>query len=218
MLLIPVKNFTNSKQRLSPALTPSERRELAIVMLHDVLAAVAAWTSRPPAALVTSDAIASAAARERGFDIIPDDANRSESDAIALATQVAVERGCSETLVIPADIPLVTAEELERVYAAAPERGIAIVPSAEARGSNAVLRRPADLIPLRFGNDSFQPHMAAARATGLPCVVLELPGIALDVDTPADLAALLAQPARTRSQALLERWHVRERLAAAQPA
>jgi 2-phospho-L-lactate guanylyltransferase len=218
MLLIPVKNFANSKQRLAAALTPEQRRELAIAMLEDVLAAVAAWTPRPPAALVTSDPIASSLARDHGCDVIPDDANRSESDAIELATRVVIARGCSETLVIPADIPLVTAAELARVYAAAPERGMVIVPSAEIRGSNAVLRRPADLIPLRFGNDSFQPHLAAARATGLPCVVLELHGIALDVDNPADLAALLAQPTRTRSQALLDRWNVRERLAAVQPA
>lgn len=218
MLLIPVKNFINSKQRLASALTPDERRELAIAMLQDVLAAVAAWTSRPPAALVTSDSIASSLARAHSFDIIPDNANRSESDAIDMATRVVIERGHSETLVIPADIPLVTAAELERVYAAAPERGIVIVPSAEIRGSNAVLRRPPNLIPLRFGNDSFQPHLATARATGLPCVVLEVPGIALDVDNPADLAALLAQPTRTRSQALLEQWNIRERLATAQPA
>jgi 2-phospho-L-lactate/phosphoenolpyruvate guanylyltransferase len=218
MILVPVKNFENSKQRLSPALTPEERRELAFAMLHDMLDAVAQWQSRPPVALVTSDLIAKELARERGFDIIGDDVNLSETDAIAMATRVTVEHGSVETLVIPADIPLVTAAELERVYAAAPERGIVIVPSAEMRGSNAVLRRPADLIPLRFGNDSFQPHLAAARATGLPCVVLESPGIALDVDTPADLAALLAQPARTRSQALLEQWNVRERLAATQPA
>src|SRR5687767_11447564 len=128
MLLIPVKNFENSKQRLSPALTPDERRELAIAMLHDVLNAVAQWHSRPPVALVTSDPIATAAAREHSFDVIRDDANRSESDAIALATRVAVERGRVETLVVPADIPLVTAAELERVYVAAPERGVVIVP------------------------------------------------------------------------------------------
>jgi 2-phospho-L-lactate/phosphoenolpyruvate guanylyltransferase len=63
-----------------------------------------------------------------------------------------------------------------------------------------VLRRPADLFPLRFGNDSFKPHHAAAQATGKPCVVLKLPGIAVDVDNPEDLQQLASLPGETRAQ------------------
>ena len=61
--------------------------------------------------------------------------------------------------------------------------------------------RPAGLFPARFGNDSFKPHHAAAQATGKPCVVLSLPGIALDVDNPEDLRTLAAAPGETRSNA-----------------
>jgi 2-phospho-L-lactate guanylyltransferase len=63
---------------------------------------------------------------------------------------------------------------------------------------------------LRFGNDSFNPHLAVARATQKPCVVLSLPGIALDVDSPSDLAQLAAAPGETRAQQLIRRWQLTE--------
>jgi 2-phospho-L-lactate/phosphoenolpyruvate guanylyltransferase len=108
--------------------------------------------------------------------------------------------------VIPADIPLIQAWELERITASAPERGSVLVPAADGRGTNAAFRRPAGLFPLRFGNDSFNPHLAAARATGMSCTVLPLPGIALDIDKPVDLRQLAEAPGDTRAQRLARQW------------
>ncbi|MBV9608643.1 MAG: hypothetical protein JO187_03715, partial [Acidobacteria bacterium] len=108
--------------------------------------------------------------------------------------------------------PLITPEEVQAIFECAPPEGIVLVPSASGRGSNGVLRRPGDLIPLRFGNDSFLPHLAAARATGKPVQVLKLPGIGLDVDEPADLLDLLAVHGHTRAQRLLREWRISERL------
>jgi len=68
---------------------------------------------------------------------------------------------------------------------------------------------------LRFGNDSFRPHLAAARATGKPCVVLSLAGIALDIDSPSDLRQLATAPGETRSQQLARRWDLADLLPAA---
>jgi len=64
------------------------------------------------------------------------------------------------------------------------------------------------LFPLRFGNDSFLPHLAAAKATGLPCVVLNLAGIALDIDRPEDLQELAAVGGERRSQTLVRSWNL----------
>ncbi|MDP9263573.1 MAG: hypothetical protein M3O85_04540, partial [Acidobacteriota bacterium] len=138
-----------------------------------------------------------------------------ESAAIARATLALEAQGATSLLVIPGDIPLVTAQELEAIYAAAPPAGTVLVPSRDGRGTNAALRQPTSLFPLRFGNDSFVPHQAAAAATGLPLVVLTLPGIALDVDTPQDLAALVVAPGERRSQVLAREWKLDKRLAAA---
>jgi len=210
MILLPVKNLANAKQRLAPVLDARSRAELARTMLFDVLTTLSKWPDRPEIALVTSDGAAVQLARFFGFSVIPDDENLSETDAIAAATLLCETGGATETLIIPADIPLLQVWELERIFQEAPEEGCVLVPSSDGRGTNAVLRRPAGLFPLRFGNDSFEPHLAAANATQKPSVVLNLPGIALDIDLPADLHELLASPGETRSQRLLRRWNVDE--------
>jgi len=206
VILVPVKNLAAAKQRLAAVLDQPARTELAQAMLHDVAATLAAWPRRPACALVTSDPFALDLARQYDFEIIPDPANPGETGAIEMATRLCVSRGIDSTLVIPADIPLIQASELDQISAQAPDEGSLLVPANDGRGTNAAFRRPANLFPLRFGNDSFKPHLAAARATGKPCVVLQLPSIAVDVDNPEDLRQLLAHPGETRTQSLIRRW------------
>lgn len=205
MILVPVKDLRNAKQRLSSLLDARSRTELAQTMLADVLLAAAGFAG-DDVCIVTSDAFACDLAREHGFETIPDEANTSESDAIAMATQTCIARGIQSTLVIPGDIPLIEADDLRAIYDAAPERGSVLVPSNDKRGSNAILRRPADLFPLRFGNDSFMPHIAAAVATNTSCVALSLPRIALDIDTAEDLLQLAEAPGEKPSQLLARKF------------
>lgn len=215
MILVPVKNLNGAKQRLATMLTQQQRTLLAHAMVKDVCHALSEVPSHPAVALVTSDEYAIRLARQCGFETIRDDENLGESEAIAMATLQAEKRGAEFTLVIPGDIPLVTADEISAVLAAAPPEGTVLVPAADGRGTNAILRRPCALIPCRFGNDSFLPHRAAARATQKELVVLDgLPGIALDVDRPEDLAELVEGKPRTRTQRLLLEWQVVKRAAA----
>jgi 2-phospho-L-lactate guanylyltransferase len=206
VILIPVKNLLLAKQRLSAVLDQPARTELAQAMLHDVVSALAAWPRRPACALVTGDPFAIELAREYDFELIPDRTNPGETGAIEMATRLCVARGMDNTLVIPADIPLIQASEIEQILQHAPDEGSVLAPAADGRGTNAAFRRPANLFPLRFGNDSFKPHLAAAQATGKPCIVLQLPGLAVDVDNPEDLQQLLTHPGETRTQSLIRRW------------
>ena len=206
MILVPVKNLSGAKQRLAAVLDQPSRTKLAQAMLHDVLTTLHGWKSRPQVAVVTGDPYAVTLATEFGFEIIADPDNPGETGAIEMATRVCVDRGVDSALIIPADIPLIQASELEEIMKNAPAAGSVLVPAADGRGTNAAFRRPADLFPLRFGNDSFKPHYAAAQATGKPCVVLNLPGIAVDVDNPADLEQLLALPGETRAQKLAREY------------
>ena len=215
MILVPVKNLKNAKERLSPVLSQEKRRGLAEAMLQDVLQALASVNHHTRVGVVTSDPFAGALAQRYGFAIIPDPANLGESDAIAHATEHCVAHGEDNTMVIPGDIPLVQPEDIEQVLNAAPAQGSVLVPGWDGRGSNAVWRRPANLFPLRFGNDSFLPHLRAAQATGKPCVVLRLPRIGLDVDNPGDLAELLAAGGNTGTQRLLRSWKLEARHSAA---
>lgn len=214
MILVPIKNTDSAKQRLATVLDQPSRTRLAQAMLHDVLSAIHDWEARPEVGIVTGDPFATELAREFGFEVIPDVENPGETGAIEMATAVCMERGIESTLVIPGDIPLIQGWELEEILTHAPPLGTVLVPAGDGRGTNAAFRRPANLFPLRFGNDSFKPHHAAAQATGKPCVVLNLRGIAVDVDTPADLRQLLSLPGNTRAQRMAREWNLDDRLLA----
>jgi 2-phospho-L-lactate guanylyltransferase len=211
VILVPVKHLSSAKQRLASVLEQPARTELAQAMLYDVLSTLHAWQGCPDVAVVTSDPFAVELAERYGFEVIPDPENPGETGAIEMATRVCEQRGQDSTLVIPADIPLLRSEELEQTLQQAPLEGSVLVPAADGRGTNAAFRRPAGLFPLRFGNDSFKPHHAAAVATGKPCIVLELPGIAVDVDNPSDLQRLISLPGETRSQQLARKWNLTAR-------
>jgi 2-phospho-L-lactate guanylyltransferase len=206
VILVPVKNSFQAKQRLAAVLDQPSRTKLAQAMLHDVLATLHGWKNRPQVGVVTCDPYAVTLATEYGFEVIPDLDDPGETGAIEMATRLCVARSVDTTLVIPADIPLIQAWELEEIIRHAPAQGSVLVPAADGRGTNAVFRRPADLFPLRFGNDSFKPHHAAAQATGKPSVVLNLPGIAVDVDNPEDLQQLLSLPGETHAQRLAREY------------
>jgi 2-phospho-L-lactate guanylyltransferase len=206
ILLIPFKSLATAKQRLAAALDQRQRSQLAEALLCDVMAAAAGVADRIDVALVTGDARAQALAREFGFLVIEDERNESETAAVAMATAWCEERGYDTTIVVPADIPLIASAELHRVLDAAPEEGAVFVPAYDRRGSNCILRRPASLIPLRFGNDSFLPHCEAMKKTGKELVILEMAGIGLDIDNPHELEMLVAREGETRAQRLLRSW------------
>jgi 2-phospho-L-lactate guanylyltransferase len=203
LLAVPVKDLVNAKQRLIPALSPAERRELARAMLEDVLeAAVAAL---PGAVLVvTTDPEVQAVVRAAGALCLAESANRGHTAAVAFGQREAVARGAARFLTLPGDVPCVTPQEIRTLCAAlAGTPGVVFVPSRSGLGTNAALLAPPDAIPLTFGEPSFENHLKTARAAGLTPCVLELPGIGLDVDAPEDLRVLLERGPATRSARLL---------------
>jgi 2-phospho-L-lactate guanylyltransferase len=208
VILVPVKDLREAKQRLSPALSPPQRTELAQAMVEDVFDALTPFAGNPGVTIVSGDIWASQQARARKFSIVLDDAQAGETAAIEMGTSYCVGNGCEFNVVFPADIPLITIDEVSSFLALKPAKGCVISPAADGRGTNGILRTPPDLIPLRFGNDSFLPHLAAAKATGFEVVVQSFPGIGLDVDRPDDLETLMRQPIRSRAQRLLAEWKV----------
>lgn len=206
ILLIPFKSLATAKQRLAAALSQAQRSQLAEAMLRDVMTAAARVRNRIDVALVTGDLRAQELARAFGFLIIKDPRNESETAAIEMATTWSEERGYDTTIVAPADIPLIASAELHRVLDAAPQEGAVFVPAYDRRGSNCILRRPASIIALRFGNDSFLPHCETMKKTGKELVILEMEGIGLDIDNPHELELLVARDGETHAQRLLRSW------------
>jgi 2-phospho-L-lactate/phosphoenolpyruvate guanylyltransferase len=119
MILVPVKNLADAKQRLSPVLSPDQRFALARAMCEDVLQALARWQNRPAVAVVTSDSFARDLALRFNFEVVADD-NSGETSAIEMATALSRGRGAESTLVVPADIPLIDSAELQKIVDSAP--------------------------------------------------------------------------------------------------
>lgn len=198
--VVPVKDLAGAKARLAPVLSAEERRGLFHAMLCDVLAALANTPSLDGIALITRDPAAEALARRFGAEIIPEDENSGQTDAVAHGVSRLMARGVADIMQVPGDVPLATAGEFEQVIAAhLPAPAMTIVPARDQQGSNCVVCSPPDSVALRFGDNSFFPHLDAARRAGIEPVICALPGLGLDIDTPDDLAELLARPAGTLS-------------------
>jgi 2-phospho-L-lactate guanylyltransferase len=202
--VVPVKELERAKERLAPLLAPALRRALMLAMLEDVLAALAATPPLAGIVVATVDAEAERLARRYGARPFARGAREGHSGAVAAAARRLQAEGRAGMLTLPGDVPLVTPAEIAALIAAhRPAPAFTIAPSRDERGSNAVLCSPPEAVPLRFGADSFFPHLEAAAARGIRPTVRRLPGLALDIDTPADLAAFAALPPRGRTGALL---------------
>jgi 2-phospho-L-lactate guanylyltransferase len=212
--LVPVKDLTQAKVRLSPLLSPAERHALAAAMLDDVLAALRQASLVERIALVTTDSYALALAAQWGFEVVDEGSGRGETGAVELAVKVCREQGASSLAVIPGDIPLLTAGDVDCIMQYGAQYDVVVVPSWDSRGTNAVLLRPPDALQLRFGSWSFFPHVKQAKRKGLSYKVVRLPRIALDVDTPEDLARLVPQAMGTKSYTVLEERNILPRLRA----
>jgi 2-phospho-L-lactate guanylyltransferase len=204
-VVVPVKDTSAAKGRLAEVLEPAARSALALAMLEDVLAALAQVPEIDEIVVVTIDSAATVLAESYGARVSALGATNGHTGAVNAAAR-ALDPAADAMLTLPGDVPLVRADDVAAILAAHEgDRGFTIVPSHDELGSNAILCSPPGVVALRFGDDSFFPHLAAARAAGVEPAVVYAPRIALDVDCPTDLAALLAVPARTRAHAMLER-------------
>ncbi|HEX3952157.1 MAG TPA: 2-phospho-L-lactate guanylyltransferase [Stellaceae bacterium] len=198
--VVPVKDTSAAKQRLAPAAPPAFRRGFALAMLEDVLAALADAPGLAGRLLVTTDPDAIRLAARYDAQCIDDGAGDGHTGAVTAGGRRLVREGRGGMLTMPGDIPLVTAAEIGRLVAAhraAPS--FTIAPSHDELGSNSIIMSPPDAVPLRFGDDSYFPHLAAARASGVEPTIVKLPGIALDIDNPVDLAHFARLGSRTRA-------------------
>jgi 2-phospho-L-lactate guanylyltransferase len=215
--VVPVKELEGAKQRLSSCLSPEERRTLATTMLEDVLEAVSAVRELAGALLVTVDPAASSLAARYSARVFTEGARDGHTGAVTAAARLLVREGRAGMMTMPGDIPRLSPAEIAATLAAHQEApAFTIVPAHDDLGSNTIICSPPDAVPLRFGEDSFYPHLDAARAQGIEPLIVRQPGIGMDIDNPADLVAFLKMSPRapTRTLAFLEHSGVAGRLLA----
>lgn len=206
-----MKRFDTAKRRLAAGIDDAQRETLVAAMLEDVLEAIGAARAIERTIVVTSELRAVEAAASVGAEVVADPESSAggsdPQDDLASATGSegqssghskaalegiarATEHGATCVVLLPGDCPLLDPRELDRLLTGAPERYVAIVPDRHGTGTNALALSPPDAIRPAFGEGSCARHVAAAREAGIPFAVEELPSLALDLDTPADLVAL----------------------------
>ncbi|WP_428486677.1 2-phospho-L-lactate guanylyltransferase [Rhodopila sp.] len=208
---VPVKAFTGAKMRTGSVLSPAQREELAATMLEDVLTALAGASRLAGILVNTIDPVAAALAERYGARVVTEGALDGHTGAVNGLARVLTREGKGALLTVPGDIPRVTSAEIDAVVSSCgPPPSFAIVPAHDELGSNAVLCAPPFSVPLRFGDDSYFPHLIAARQAGVEPVIVRLRGIGLDMDHPADLRRFIAAQPRmpTRTLVLLERFEL----------
>ena len=191
-LLLPIKDLRNAKQRLAGVLTPEERFTLAHAMLADTIRAVRGVQHAGRIFMVTNYEPAMRAARENGWEILPEERQISESVSVDAASRQCEERGVTAVLRLPLDLPLVQSRDIDELLVAecaAP--AMLIVPSRDGTGTNAILRTPPTLFPSHFGTGSFAKHCGEAERAGARILKRRNPRLEMDVDDEADLRALM---------------------------
>jgi 2-phospho-L-lactate guanylyltransferase len=199
LAILPVKRFERAKQRLAPGLDPVLRRELAEAMFADVLDAVGQVERLDGLIIVTGGGVAKEIAHDKGALVVQDD-ELGHNAAAALGIRTAIENGAQRVLLIPGDCPALDPDELDALLARPTQPPAAmIVPDRHGTGTNALLLAPPDAIEPAFGPGSCQRHLRLARSAHIEAHKVEVPSLAVDIDTPDDLDALQTPPAsRTR--------------------
>jgi len=209
-----MKELSQAKMRLADVLDRGERAELALAMLTDVISACEASRCFDAICVVSGDREVLSYASDLGARPLaePTEARWSSgvqalNAGLAFALrQLAENDRADEVVIVPADIPLLQPTDIRAVVDALTSGDgsrVVMAPSAD-NGTNALALRPPQLIPMRFGSNSADAHRLAAIGAGVEPVVLDLPRLRFDVDSPDDLRALESSDAGAATRGWLD--------------
>ncbi len=215
-IVVPIKGIHNAKQRLSAVLSNAERSELMRHMIDDVLGAAQqsvqiAQGKISGLIVVTDDAQVTEQAAAYNAQIVAEPAERTGlgDEALCAAVNAAANllaaEGENGLLMVPADVPLVTAKTLNQLAARHHENNpcVTLVAARSDGGTNALILSPPHVIPAMFGNNSYQRHSRWAQANNIQLLLPKIPELSLDIDTVSDLQALMMEPIRCQTQRYL---------------
>lgn len=186
--IIPVKPLVRAKTRLSAVLTPQQRSELAETLLRHVLETVRTVPQMAGSLVISRDNKVLAIARDLGAHTIQEAGQPELNSALMRATQVVGGWKGGAVLILPADLPLLAAEDVSAMIdMGRSNMTVVIATDQNSDGTNAMLIRPPGLFPYTYGPGSYERHMAAARAAGATVRIYQSDRLALDIDLPEDL-------------------------------
>ena len=186
--IVPVKPLRRGKSRLASTLSEEERTELNRSLLQNTLKTFANLKEVEEVLVISRDPQALSIARQYGARTVREDGQPELNTALRRATVIAQVYATRGVLVLPADLPLVTPDDvLTLIEHAGDPPAVVIAPDRHGTGTNALLISPAGLIEYDFGDNSFQRHCQRAREAGARLEIVNLPTLGLDLDLPEDL-------------------------------
>jgi 2-phospho-L-lactate guanylyltransferase len=186
--IVPVKPLRRGKSRLAGALSEDEREQLNQTLLEHTLQTLTSLKELEQVLVVSRDPHALTIARNHGARTVREDGQPHLNTALQRATIVAKVYATRGVLVLPADLPLLTRDDVLVLLEKASQPPVVVIaPDRHNKGTNALLMSPAGLIEYDFGDDSFQRHCERARKAGVRLEIVELPSLGLDLDLPEDL-------------------------------
>lgn len=204
--VVPIKRLGAAKQRLGDRLSEPERAGLAFASFADSLEAICRCEAIERAIVVTGDAKAERHALWRArrseipVEVVQDPGDKGHNEAAAIGSERARGLGAEAAALLPGDCPLLDPDELAGAIAGLAAKTVLVVPDRHGTGTNALILAPPNAIGPAFGPGSCERHLELARTHGMAGRRIELASLALDIDTPDDLAivaaALAAAPER----------------------
>jgi 2-phospho-L-lactate guanylyltransferase len=186
--IVPVKPLRRGKSRLAAALNEEQRADLNRFLLERTIKTLVDLEEVEQVLVVSRDSSALSLARNLGARTVQEDGAPALNTALKRATVVAQVYASRGVLVIPADLPLLTRDDVKALLRRAIDPPVVVIaPDRHQKGTNALLLAPANLIEYDFGGNSFERHCERARRVGARLEIVNLPSLELDLDLPEDL-------------------------------
>ncbi len=187
--IVPVKPLRRGKSRLAETLSEDDRAELNRHLLTHTLKTLKETPDVDEVLVVSRDPKVLAIAHDHNARTILENGSPHLNTALERATAVAKMYTTNGVLILPADLPLISQEDIEKLIEIAKghKRVVVITPDRHRNGTNAMLISPAGIIEYDYGEKSFDRHCERARKAGARLEICELPSIELDLDLPEDL-------------------------------
>jgi 2-phospho-L-lactate guanylyltransferase len=201
--IVPVKRLSEAKSSLSAVLAPKQRRELVLAMLKDVLKAIGGARSITGTIVVSPDDRIIKFARKNGAEGVAEP-GLELNEALRLGIQSAIMNGATSVLIVPSDVPFITADDIENIVAMVSARRDVVIAPSKDNGTNALLLRPPEVMSTRFGGESFPAHLSEARRAGITPRIYRSITVATDIDDPDDLAEVKKFGRGTQTRKFLE--------------
>lgn len=186
--VVPVKPLNRAKSRLSDELSPERREGLAARLLEHTVSTLVPLRQIKGVLVISRDTKALSLVRDLGAQTVQESGTPELNNALYRATQVLRARGADAVLVVPADLPLLTEDDVcEMVHLGRYSNSVVIAPDYLGQGTNLLLVRPPGIIPYSFGENSFENHKRLAHEANATVMIYHSDRVALDIDTPEDL-------------------------------